>query len=235
MSRRTSRTREVFSSWPVARWKRRLNCSFFSDRSSSCSWSGVIVLRSENLCFVFIGPSSLGDALDEARADRQLRRAEAQRLAGHVLRHAVDLEHDAAWLDARRPVFGRALAGTHAHLGRLGRDRHIREDADPHPPGALHGARDGAAGGLDLARVDALRLEGLESELAEVEIRAALGRPVDAAFELLAELGFLGLQHGSLVPPFSRLRRALTLALAAAARAGAFLVHAFVLRHRIVL
>src|SRR5262249_1135361 len=30
MSRRTSRTREVFSSWPVARWKRRLNCSLFS-------------------------------------------------------------------------------------------------------------------------------------------------------------------------------------------------------------
>src|SRR6266567_3577848 len=29
-SRRTTRTRAVFSSCPVARWKRRLNCSFFS-------------------------------------------------------------------------------------------------------------------------------------------------------------------------------------------------------------
>src|SRR5260221_14074428 len=28
ISRRTTRTRAVFSSWPVARWKRRLNCSF---------------------------------------------------------------------------------------------------------------------------------------------------------------------------------------------------------------
>src|SRR5579863_9437908 len=35
MSRRTTRTREVFSNWPVARWKRRLNCSFFSLSTSS--------------------------------------------------------------------------------------------------------------------------------------------------------------------------------------------------------
>jgi len=30
MSRRTWRTRATFSSWPVAFWKRRLNCYFFS-------------------------------------------------------------------------------------------------------------------------------------------------------------------------------------------------------------
>src|SRR3984893_3145767 len=35
MSRRTSRTRDVFASCPVARWKRRLNCSFLSLMSSS--------------------------------------------------------------------------------------------------------------------------------------------------------------------------------------------------------
>src|SRR3712207_4780250 len=117
MSRRTSRTRDVFSSCPVARWKRRLNCSFLRLTSSSWSWSGVIVLRSEKRCFVFIVPSSLGDALDEARLDRQLGGPETQRLARHVLRHAVDLEHDAPRLHARRPVFRRALAGAHAHLG----------------------------------------------------------------------------------------------------------------------
>src|SRR5919106_6463465 len=103
MSLRTSRTRDVFSSCPVARWKRRLNCSFLRDKSSSWSWSGVMVRRSENLCFVFIGPSSLGNALDEARADRQLGGAEAQSLAGHVLRHAVNLEHDATRLHPRSP------------------------------------------------------------------------------------------------------------------------------------
>src|SRR5258708_4016011 len=37
MSRRTSRTRDVFASCPVARWKRKLNCSFLSLMSSSSS------------------------------------------------------------------------------------------------------------------------------------------------------------------------------------------------------
>ena len=46
MSRRTSRTREVFSSCPEARWKRKLNCSFFSLASCSSSWSAVITLNS---------------------------------------------------------------------------------------------------------------------------------------------------------------------------------------------
>ena len=35
--RRTSSTLWVFSTWPVAFWKRRLNCSFF--RLTSCSAS----------------------------------------------------------------------------------------------------------------------------------------------------------------------------------------------------
>ena len=47
MSLRTCFTRAVFSSWPVAFWKRRLNCSFFRLASSSLSWSGVLVLTSE--------------------------------------------------------------------------------------------------------------------------------------------------------------------------------------------
>src|SRR5215210_1603937 len=157
-----------------------------------------MALMSESLWLDFIDPSSLGDALDEARADRQLRRAEAQRLAGHVLRHAVDLEHDAAGLDARRPIFRRALTGAHAHFGRLLRDRHVREDADPHPAGALHGARDRAASGLYLARGHALGIDRLQAELTEVEVRAALGQTMNAAFELLTELRFLGLQHSSL-------------------------------------
>src|SRR5262249_31824133 len=46
MSRRTWRTRAVFSSWPVARWKRRLNCSFFSLSTSSSSRSTSMPLAS---------------------------------------------------------------------------------------------------------------------------------------------------------------------------------------------
>ena len=84
MSRRTSRTRAVFSSWPVAAWKRRLNCSFLSLSSSSSSWSGVMVPESARPSW----PSRLLQPLrrsasraDEARLDRQLGRAERQRLA----------------------------------------------------------------------------------------------------------------------------------------------------------
>src|SRR5882757_245423 len=46
MSRRTSRTRAVFSSWPVARWKRRLKRSFLSLSTSSSSWSTVMARAS---------------------------------------------------------------------------------------------------------------------------------------------------------------------------------------------
>src|ERR1700750_578431 len=49
MVRRTSRTRLVFSSWPLARWKRRLNDSFFSFVSSVPSSSAVLVRRSSAL------------------------------------------------------------------------------------------------------------------------------------------------------------------------------------------
>src|SRR3954469_7930877 len=190
MSLRTSRTRDVFSSWPVARWKRKLNCSFFRLSSSSWSWSCDIALMSESLWVDFMA-CLLADALNEARLDRKLRGPEAQGLAGDVLRNAVDLEHDAARGDAGGPELGRALAFAHAHLGRLLRHRHVREHPDPDAALALHLACDGAPGGLDRARRDALRREPLQAELAEVELRAALRGTADAALELLAELGLL--------------------------------------------
>src|SRR5215203_4502688 len=118
--------------------------------------------------------SLLGDALDEARLDRQLGRAEAEGLPGDVLGHAVDLEHDAAGLHAGGPELRGALALAHADFGRLGGHRNVREDADPHAAGPFHGTGDRAAGRLDLPRVHTLRLHGLEAELAEVEVRTAL-------------------------------------------------------------
>src|SRR5918998_3384314 len=133
-----------------------------------------MVLRSENLWAVFMGSSSLGDALDEAGADRELGGAEPQRLAGDVLGDAVDLEHDAPRRNAGRPELGRALAFAHAHLDRLFRHRNVREDANPDAALALHLAGDRATGRLDLPRRDALRLQRLEAELAEVQFRAAL-------------------------------------------------------------
>src|SRR3546814_4056749 len=49
IERRTSLTRDAFSSWPVAAWKRRLNASRFSSPSCSASWSSVLALKSSVL------------------------------------------------------------------------------------------------------------------------------------------------------------------------------------------
>src|SRR5690242_2640371 len=135
--------------------------------------------------------SGLSDTVHDAGIDRQLGRGELERLARRRARHAVELEHDATGLDAAHPELGRALAAAHAHLGRLHRDRHVREDTDPDAADALDVARDGAACRLDLARGDASRRRGLEAEIAEIERRAALGLAMDAALMRLAVLGAL--------------------------------------------
>src|SRR5262245_223953 len=100
----------------------------------------------------FIASSLLGNALDEARSDRQLCSAETQRLARHIDGNAVDLKHDPARLDATDPKLRRALALAHAYLGRLLRDRYVGEDADPDAAGTLHVPGDGAACRLNLPR-----------------------------------------------------------------------------------
>src|SRR5207237_3077564 len=79
---------------------------------------------------------------------------------------------------------------------RLLRYRHVGEHPDPYAAGALHVARHGAPGGLDLPRRDALRLQGLEPVLAEIERGPRRGGPVDPPLMGLAELGPAGLQHG---------------------------------------
>src|SRR5215510_8483705 len=193
MSRRTWRTRAVFSSCPVARWKRRLNCSFFSLSTSSSSFSTSMPLASA----AFMTFDLLADALDEARLDRQLGGGEIERLTRDLDRHAVDLEQHAPRLDAAHPQFRRALALAHAHFDRLLRYRHVREDADPHAPGALHVARHRAPRRLDLAGADALRLQRLEPELPERERVARGGDAADAALVGLAKFGAVGLQHRS--------------------------------------
>src|SRR5262245_60766269 len=176
MSRRTMRTRPVFSSCPVARWKRRLNCSFLSFISSSESWSGVIARASS----AFI--SLLRDALDKARLDRQLRGGKSERFLGELDRNAVHLEQDAARLHARDPQLDAALARAHAHFERLLGDRHVREHANPDPPRALHVTRERTPRRLDLARGDAIRLNRLQAVFAEGERLPAGRQATDAAF-----------------------------------------------------
>src|SRR5262245_35140645 len=160
-------------------------------------------------------------APDDARLDGELRRTEREGLARGCVVDTVELEHDAPRLDAADPQLRRALAGAHAHFGRLLGDGHVGEHPDPHPAGALHGARAGPPRRLDLARREAVGLHGLEAVRAEIELGAALGLAVDPALEGLAELGARRLQHGRLPSRLGRLGLALATGPAAVAIAAA--------------
>src|SRR3981081_3099505 len=166
ISRRASRSREVFSSCPVARWKRRLKRSFFRLRIASSIWSELIARISSVFISAMI-TSSLRDARDEARLDRQFGGGERQRFLRGLHRDAVDLENHAARLAPRHPQFRRTLARAHPNFGGLLRHRHIREDADPDAAGALHVTGERTARGFDLARCDALGRHRLQAELTE--------------------------------------------------------------------
>src|SRR5947207_128880 len=115
MVRRTSRTRLGFSSWLVADWKRRLNCSRFRSPSCCCSWSSVFCLRSSIAgILLFLFGQALAEAGHDFGLDRQLLRGALERGLGERTGDAIELEQDPARLDAGDPEFGAALARTHA-------------------------------------------------------------------------------------------------------------------------
>ena len=119
MSRRTWRTRAVFSSWPLARWKRRLKISLPSVSSSFGQLVGGVGAQIGGLHRLHGEPSSPG-RVDEAGArSAAWPPASSKASRAIVVRHAVELEHDAARLHPADPEFGRALAAAHAHFGRL--------------------------------------------------------------------------------------------------------------------
>ncbi len=162
MSRRIWRAREVFCrAGPPAFWKRRLNASL--RRLPSSFFSSVLGLGAQigGLHVLLPQPSAPTRATKRVLIG-SLAAPSAERFLGDDARHAVELEQDAAGLHARRPEFGRALAGAHADFGGLLRHRHVRENADPDAAGTLHVTRDGAAGRLDLARREAIRLHRLQ-------------------------------------------------------------------------
>src|SRR5678816_4792029 len=86
-----------------------------------------------------------------------------ERLVGDLLRATFDLEDHAARLHDRDPALDAALAGTHAGLGRLLRERVVGEDADVDLSELLHRARDRDASGLDLASGEPARRQHLKA------------------------------------------------------------------------
>src|SRR5215208_2131632 len=109
------------------------------------------------------------------RLDRQLVSGQAQRLLGEIGPNTADFEHHPTGTDHRDPVIGRALAAPHPGLGRLGRDRLVREYANPDLATSLEVVSDRPPSGLDLAGGDPTRLEGLDAELAKRDLVVPLG------------------------------------------------------------
>src|SRR5690606_28488795 len=83
----------------------------------------------------------------------------------------------------------------HADLGRLLRDRLVREDPDPDTATTLDVAGHGAPGGLDLAGREAAPTDGLQAVLTEGNHGTAGRQALVAALLLLAVLASFGLQH----------------------------------------
>src|SRR6185503_16919939 len=142
-------------------------------------------------------------SLDELGLDRELVPGEAHRLAREGLRHAGQLEHHAAGLHHGDPALGRTLAGAHAGLGRLLRERLVGEDVDPDLPATLDLAGHRDARGLDLTVRDPATLERLQAVLAEGHLVTALRVPAHAPAHDLAVLDALRHEHYEPPPPES--------------------------------
>src|SRR5690606_22600673 len=105
------------------------------------------------------------------------------------------LEDDPARLDVGDPPLRRTLTGTHAGLGRLLRQRTVRVDVDPHLAATLDVASHCDTRRLDLAVGDVRRLQSLDTEVAERDLRATLRRAGARRVVLLAVLDPAGDQH----------------------------------------
>ncbi len=189
ISRFAERSRALFSSAPVADWKRRLNSSWrvstiFSASSSSVRSRSSLALKEISL------PSH------ELHLDRQLLPGKPQRLVGKRLVDAGELEHDASGLDDGDPAFGRSLAGAHPRLGGLLGERLVREEVDPDLAAAADLARHRDTGRLDLTVRDPAVLERLDPVVAELHRGLALRDAVATAAMVLSVLGSLGAASG---------------------------------------
>src|SRR5215212_1551880 len=78
-------------------------------------------------------------------------------------------------------MFGLALAFTHAGFRRTGRDRLVRENANPQFPFALHAAGQRYARRFDLDVRDPGAFQRLQTELAEIDPEIARSRSLAAA------------------------------------------------------
>src|SRR6476619_2019678 len=150
-------------------------------------------------CVSSRSPSAADQAVDERRAQRQLRRGERECLAGERLFHALHFVEHLAGLDLGDVVLRVALAVAHPHFRGLLRHWLVREDANPDPATALDVTRHRTPRRLDLARRQAAAIGCLPAVLAEADLVPDGRYAFVAAFLLLAVLPSSWLQHSSLL------------------------------------
>ena len=196
ISRRTCRTRPTPSCWPVARWKRRLNCSLRRSSSIVLSSSGVFARTSVALP----SPSRVSDARDELRLIGSLAAPSVSASRARSGRHAVDLEHDPARRHAAHPELRaspcRNPCAPRPACAETGTSGKMRIQTRPVRFIARVMARRAASICRAVSRSGSIAFRPIG---AEVQRRAALGVAMDAALVRLAVLGALRLQHLFLV------------------------------------
>src|SRR5439155_6506354 len=117
-----------------------------SRRASMSSWAISASVSARTLSMSIAGALTLY----ETDGHGQLVAGQAHRLHGLLAGYAAHLEQDAARLDHRDPMVRGALARAHARLGRLLRDRLVREHPDPDLAAPFDRSGHRAPGGLDL-------------------------------------------------------------------------------------
>src|SRR5262249_33917129 len=124
ISRFAERSRALFSSAPVADWKRRLKSSRRVSPIFSSSSSSVRSRRSLALKEISLPPH-------ESHLDPPLLPGEAESLAGQRLVAPCELEQHAPGLHDRDPALRGALAGADPRLGGLLGEGLVGEQVDP--------------------------------------------------------------------------------------------------------
>src|SRR5260370_9383087 len=97
---------------------------------------------------------------------------QAHSFFGNFFTYATNLEDNTPRFDNCYIMINGTLTTSHACLSRFGRDRLIREDADPHFTTTLHKAGERNTRCFDLTSLQPTRLQSLHTNLPECE-RAA--------------------------------------------------------------
>src|SRR5688572_10368328 len=126
---------------------------------------------------------------------RQLGCGQLHRFACNRFGHTFHLVDDSTGPNDGDPVLGSALTLSHSRFRRLLGHRLIREDPNPDLAAALHKTRNRDTTGFNLTVCNPAGVENFQTEVSELERRAAPRFAAHASPLLLAVLHFLWHQH----------------------------------------